>query len=722
MTELSSKVNPDRHLSRVLLQTTLYLAVSLGIVSGIMQIWTDLRQEKDAVQYSAQEFLESAAPSAASAAYNYYDEAAERTVQGLLTQRAITSVTIINEGAVMVSKSREVNRTLPKLGYVTAADVVTLTEELKSPANPTGETIIGSISITVDRSIVPPAIVNRMFIYFVLATLKNTLLGLLLVAVVYGALARHIVYLATAAGNWTPDMGRIKIPSPPKLLSGTELEVLGKRIEQLSGSALGRIDEIEKSRQIALQNNSELTEKSEHLSKALELQNIELQRSNNRLKELAERDSLTGLLNRRSFDDQSHNVLTKAIREGSELAVLLLDVDHFKAYNDFYGHQTGDECLQKIASSLEACAKACNAVLARYGGEEFIILTVSDDRSTSKLLSDDLHDAIQRAQIEHERSSVSSQITVSIGCASNSDLPDDKKWNLNRLISAADEALYEAKRGGRNRTQHASMELQERTRNERSARRRLLEAVEKEEFIPYFQPQYNAVTNQVSGIEVLARWPQADGSVAGPFLFLDTASECGYITKIDSIILNRVEDFIAEASRHGISLPRISINVPRENLLSQTYVQRVIELSKNSGAYLAVELLETAIFDQADDELDLQLDLLREAGIEIEIDDFGTGHTSLVSLMALKPSRLKIAKELVIPMLGCNKHRKLTLSTIEIAKALNIEVLAEGVETQEMADDLRSNGCILHQGYHYARPMPGSELIKLLDKRVKNVA
>ncbi|MEM8812188.1 MAG: EAL domain-containing protein [Pseudomonadota bacterium] len=718
MGEFSSVVKPQRRLSRVLLQTTLFLAVSLGLVSGALQVWTDLRQEKDAVQYSAQEFLQSVAPSAASAAYNFYDEAAERVVEGLFTQRAIAAVTIINEGDEMVSRSRAVERTLPAFGAITSADEVILTEDLISPADAAGETIIGSISITVDRSIVPPAIVNRMFMYFVLATFKNTMLGLLLVAVVYGALARHIVSLATVTGKWTPDRGELKVSAPPQLLAGTELEILGRRIEQLSGSALGKIKEIEELRQIALQNNSELAEKSEHLSQALEIQNIELQRSNARLKEIAEKDSLTGILNRRSFEQQSQEISERAARDGSVLSVLLLDVDHFKAYNDYYGHQTGDECLQTIAAALQSCADDHNALLARYGGEEFIILAASCDEAAAKVLGNKLHDRIHDAQIEHQRSSVSSCITISIGSASNSDLPDRQKWDLNRLISAADEALYEAKRNGRNCTEYATLELQERTRTERSARRQLLEAVEKEEFVPFFQPQYNSVTGEIAGIEVLARWRQPDGSLKGPYAFLDDAVECGFITKIDTIILKRVRDFAAEASDRGISLPRLSINVPRENLSSQTYVQNLVDFSTKCGTTVAVELLETAILDHADDVIAFQLDLLRDSDVEIEIDDFGTGHTSLVSLMALRPSRLKIAKELVLPMMESREHRKLTLSVIEIGRALDIEVLAEGVETRELAEDLTANGCPLHQGFHYARPMSGEDMLGRLSRAV----
>lgn len=695
---------PARRLSSVLLRVTLLLAISLGIVSGVLQVWTDLRQEKDAVQLSAHEFLQSVAPSAASAAYNFYDDAAGRVADGLFTQRAITGVTIVNEGMEMVARAREVERTLPELGYVTQSDMVTITEPLLSPADPSGETVIGSITILVDRAIVPPAIVNRMLMYFVLATVKNTILGLLLVAVVYGALARHVIGLAETAGRWTPERGALNVPAPPKLLSGTELELLGNRIEELTKSASGRIQQAE-------QSNTELTEKSESLSKAIEIQNRELQRTNAQLKQMAEKDALTGLCNRRSFEERAQTIQAQALAESLELCAVLLDVDHFKAYNDYYGHQAGDECLQRVAKALNACAARHDAFVARYGGEEFVLLVASRDPKAKVHLVGDLHASIRDAAIEHERSAVSNVITVSIGCASNHTLADEEKWSVDRLISSADEALYEAKGEGRNRTKFSTPQMQQRAEEQRAARRSLMEAVQNADFVPYFQPQFDGRNGEVTGVEVLARWLRSDGSIAGPDAFFAEAVDCQFITKIDTIILERVRSSLIEMEIRGVRIPRLSLNMPKENLFSRSYMQTLIDMRNTCATPIAVELLETAVLDDASDEIAIQLDLLRDAGIEIEIDDFGTGHTSLVSLMAIKPSRLKIAKELVLPMLDSQEHHKLATSAVELGATLGIGVIAEGVENADLADELLNLGCHLQQGYHYARPMPAEDLL-----------
>ncbi|MEM1401451.1 MAG: GGDEF and EAL domain-containing protein, partial [Pseudomonadota bacterium] len=568
--------------------------------------------------------------------------------------------------------------------------------------------------ITVDRSIVPPAIVNRMFLYFVLATVKNTILGILLVAVVYGALARHIINLAELTGNWMPGNGTLKVPAPPKLFADTELETLGQRIEQLSTTASGIIKEIEDSRQAVLQSNDELTVKSEYLSQAIELQNQELRRTNSLLKDLAEKDDLTGLLNRRSFDQCALEILDEAVKRQEPVSVLLIDVDHFKAYNDYYGHQLGDACLTRISTELKACTDYKGALLARYGGEEFIVIASGKDRVAVEALCAAMHEKVRQAAILHDRSSVSSHITISIGCASNDNAHGSESWTLDRLISAADDALYEAKRNGRKRTEYSNPALRKRLKDQRYQRRQLLEAVERASFEPYFQPQFDCRTGEMVGAEVLARWRREDGSVAGPQTFMTNAIECGFMPQIDRLVLDGVERLLADASDRGLTLPRVSLNVPRENLESQNYVDDLIRLAEQGDTPIVVELLETAIFDRPDDDIALQLDTLRDVGIEVEIDDFGTGHTSLVSLMAVRPSRLKIAKELILPVLESEEHRKLTLTVVQLSRALDIDVLAEGVETQDIANYLASIGCTLHQGFHYAKPMTGDDFLEML--------
>jgi diguanylate cyclase (GGDEF)-like protein len=522
------------------------------------------------------------------------------------------------------------------------------------------------------------------------------------------------VTLAETTGKWTPASGRLKVPQPPKLLRETELEVLGARIVHLADTASGKIREVEESRRAVVESNTELSQKSENLSQAVAAQNRKLQLANDRLKELAERDSLTGLYNRRSFDRMAAEAFAFARAKGQQVSVLLLDVDNFKAYNDFYGHQAGDDCLTQISAILEASAEDDDIFVARFGGEEFVAMVLGRSAEDAERYANTIHDLLLESRIEHQRSTLADRITISIGGASipaqtDNDANDDS-GALDRLISAADEALYEAKRSGRNKTVFSTPAIRESVSRKRLEARKLLDAIETRAFEPYFQPQIDASTGHLIGLEALVRWRQPDGKIVTPYAFLDTATENGFVQLIDRIVLEGVADFLKQAKALGFVVPRISLNSPRENLTEPRYVQDVIALAKSSGVPISLELLETAIFDTPDDALMWQLDSLRDAGIEIEIDDFGTGHTSIVSLMSLAPSRLKIAKELVMPMLESEAHERIVSSVIQISEALKIDVLAEGIESAEVSARLVDLGCNLQQGYHFARPMPAEDL------------
>ncbi|MEM7732324.1 MAG: EAL domain-containing protein [Pseudomonadota bacterium] len=685
---------------------TLFLALLLGAVSGVSQIAVDLGQEKDAVQYSAEEFLSSVAPSAESAVYNFYLPAAEQVASGLFTQRAIKSVTIVNEGEMMVAQSRETEPTLPNLGRMTDADIILLERVLYAPENVGGNQIIGTIAVEVDRSIVAPAFVNRMLYYFIFATVKNFVLGILLIWLVYRALARHIITLAETTARWTPATKSLDIDYAPWPLQGTELDQLSDQIKSFARTATGHIEQAEASREMAEQSNTALTEKSELLSEEVQKQNARLQEANDRLKELAEIDALTGLYNRRSFDLIAQDVFAAHTASG-DLAVMMIDVDSFKIYNDYYGHQEGDKCLAHVARLLDNLLNSDDVTVARYGGEEFIALVAGEAATGIDRLAEKVHGALASEAIEHQRSTVADRVTVSIGVA----FADDARCTLGEVISSADEALYEAKARGRNRTVMSSKDLRERLRQDRNAALSVFRAVELEAFEPFFQPQVDARTGALVGLEALVRRRLADDRFETPAQFMQVARFHGYLADIDRIVLKKVRGFLAAAQRAKIDIPRLSLNTPHDNLLDRDYVREVTHLSGAFDTQIVLELLETAMLDEPGDLLRWQLDTLREHGIDIEIDDYGTGHTSVISLMNLKPSRIKIAKELVLPMAEDQTFDRIVASIIQMGAALSIDVMAEGVETKAMSNRLLNHGCPIQQGFFFAHPMPAKDFL-----------
>lgn len=698
---------PERSMSRALVRITLLLALTLGTLAALVQLGTDLHQEKIAVERQAEELLDGVAPSAASAVYNYYIEAAEQVVEGMFTQRAVRRVLIVGDGAPVVVREREVTPTLPALGALTRPDEIVLRRELVAPPQSGYDGVIGRIEVTVDRSVVPPTVVDRMFLYFLLAAVKNILLGILLVVVVFGSLTRHVIALADAVARWRPGAGAVDLPPPPRFLRRTELDLLGERIVSLSAVAEGTISSLERSRDEAQECNSKLNLRSQTLSRAVEERTKKLRAANRKLEKLAHCDMMTGLFNRGYFDTTAGEVLEGAAAENRRVAILLIDVDHFKAYNDQYGHQAGDECLRRVASCLTKAAGDDDVVVARYGGEEFIVLIPDAARCPAADLAKAIGEQVAEEEIPHARATAGPCLTVSIGIAEDR---ADAETSLEMLTAAADEALYQAKSNGRARVEVASERTRKAMRRRRVEIERLRDAIDRRAFEPHFQAQVDARTGDLVGVEALVR---AD-EMTMPENFIPRAREIGVVHLIDRVVLEKSLEMLERWSREGLGLPRLSLNTSLQHLVSAELVSMIEETSRRTNTPIGLELLESEVFDEPSDTLVWHLDRLREVGIEIEIDDFGTGHTSILGLMRLQPRRLKIARELVLPIVEDAAQRRVVASVIEIGKALDVSVVAEGVETEAHAEALLDLGCPIQQGYAYGRPMAPDALAEHL--------
>ncbi|WP_299849812.1 bifunctional diguanylate cyclase/phosphodiesterase [uncultured Roseovarius sp.] len=709
-----------RALSKVLLKITLFLALVLGLFAALIQLSLDLQQQKNAVEDSAEAFLDSITPSAASAVYNFYNEAADQAVAGLFTQRAIRYVQILNGSEVMVERGRVLTPTLPTVALIAKSDEVLLTRELRNPELDSGE-VIGELTIIVDRSIVPPAIVRRMVSFFLLSTVKNLLFGLALVALVYAALTRHIIQIAEATSRWKPGAGALTIPKPPGFLRNTEVELLGDRIVAMSGTAETAIHELEDASREVRKNNSELSQRSSQLSKAVKARTQELHTANLALKHQADCDALTGLTNRGAFDRFAIRSVKDAAEDHASVALIMIDLDQFKPFNDHYGHQAGDSCLVSVASVLSDLGDDNETLVARYGGEEFICLIRNGGRQKGEDFAEQVHKALAELAVPHDRSSVSDVVTASIGIAWEK---CGRSTTLETLTSAADEALYEAKHKGRNRTIFSTEKIRERVRKRRKIVTDLLEAIELRQFEPFFQSQVDANTGEIVGMEALARWCKPNGQVLSPQEFMPTAEENDLVRIIDGIIFDKCALFLREAQELGFHVPRMSVNLSEDHLKDDALIDRLRNLCDGVTTPIAVELLETTALDSPSPKLAWTIDNIRDLGMEVEIDDFGTGKTSIVSLMTMRPSRLKIARELVIPAPLQDRNKRLLSCVLEIGNTLGIDIVAEGVETQEHRKLLLDMGCTIHQGFLYSRPVKASEQMKQLSdhKNQKNVS
>ncbi|MCY0148354.1 EAL domain-containing protein [Hoeflea sp. G2-23] len=434
-----------------------------------------------------------------------------------------------------------------------------------------------------------------------------------------------------------------------------------------------------------------------------EVRNNELEDARAQMERNSLHDSLTGLPNRRYLDEQ---LLGKD--DGANVTALLhIDLDRFKQINDTLGHAAGDAMLIHAASILKAHTRQGDFI-ARIGGDEFVIATTTD-AGTAQL------EALASRIIEHMRQPVpyeghECRFGVSIGIAiANSMEPDSTK----RLLIDADIALYRAKSNGRNRYEFFNDALKaEVVRNKRIADD-ILNGLERKEFLPYFQPQFDAVTLDVIGVEALARWQHPREGTLAPDAFLKTADELNVVPLIDRSILEQTLWQSTRWKAAGISIPKMSVNVSAGRLYEPDLLDSLDGMVIEEGT-LSFELLESIFLDENNDTIVANIEKLKRRGIEIEIDDFGTGYASIVSLIHVRPTRLKIDRSLILPIVESESRRRLVASIIDIGRSLGIKIIAEGVETMEHAAILRDLGCDTLQGYALARPMSSEQLMEFV--------
>ncbi len=693
-----------RSLSRVLARLTILLTVLLGLVVGIAQLGIDLNREKQAVELNLSKFMDSVMPSAQQAVYDFDTAGARQVANGLFTQRAVAAVKIEDDAGTLVDIVRDVAPTLPQIGVLTRSEIVTLSRPIVDPgAGPMAEPI-GRIEVQVDRSIVAPEIVDRMLVYFALSIVKNFLLGVILVWLVFRALTAYEIELAEFVGRWRPDIGAADVPDPPKFLQGTEIQQLADRVQDMMEAVVRDFEAAEASKRAMMSDNRELAAKAKSLSETIENRTRELIRAQVNLEELASTDPLTGLRNRMYLDRAVTAVLEEAGDRELNFTVFLADIDSFKAYNDHYGHQKGDACLRDVAQALRRCTEDLGLILARFGGEEFIFLAPDLTIPQAEDVADRIVRSVSDLRIPHTQSRASDHVTVSLGVS------QDRLTgaaSLDTIIASADEALYQAKRDGRNRYVYASKKLLKLLRRREEEYRDIQFALDNDGFVPFYQPIVDMADNaRLVGFEVLARKVKPDGQVSAPAAFFPKAQELGVFHRIDQMILEKaLQDQPAIEQVFGSDV-MLSFNATEQMILGGNFVEIVKRISRGKIPRLGVEILETVFLDDAPSELMWNLDLIRDFGIEIHLDDFGTGHSSLMSLMRVNPDRVKISREMmqIAAQRDCDAALVSSLQALRGSSAF--EIVAEGVETEQQAERLKALGCTLQQGYFHGYPMP----------------
>ena len=418
-------------------------------------------------------------------------------------------------------------------------------------------------------------------------------------------------------------------------------------------------------------------------------------------------DDLTQLPNLPQLRDRINTLIPAAEKNKEHFCIAYLDLDNFQAVNDSFGHQVGDHLVQAVAKRLAGII-GDKDILARQGGDEFIILgRCLDDQRCGNTFANSLITAFNEPFCIDDHKLF---ITCSIGLCC---YPDDGSTSTT-LLRNADTALFRAKDIGKNNFQFYTSQLTsnaiQKMEVELDLRRALTESPE--EFVVFYQPQIDLTTGSVCSAEALVRWQQGEKRI-GPDLFIPAAESTGLIIPLGLRVLEQsCIDFLNWRSL-GMEIKRVCVNVSMVQLLRSDFYEDVLSILQKTGmpaAALELEITETSLMKE-NDQVVTVLTLLQKIGIQVAIDDFGTGYSSLGRLQSLPVDRLKIDQSFMPENADDRNDHALISSVIGLANSLNLEVIAEGVETEYQAELLIRSQCEMAQGYLYSRPLPSSEFI-----------
>ena len=432
---------------------------------------------------------------------------------------------------------------------------------------------------------------------------------------------------------------------------------------------------------------------------------IERKRYQEQLEYQANYDALTGLPNRNLLNDRLRQSVF-AQRFVRSIGVVFLDIDHFKFVNDSLGHNTGDKLLQNVAERLIETVRDGDTV-ARLGGDEFILIL--NDQPGQEVI----YRAMQRIM-----SRIAEPIDIDgqelmVTCSAGISLYPQDGPDVETLLKNADAAMYQAKEKGRNNFQFYTAEMNrqvsERLKTETSLRR----ALERDELVLYYQPRFNVGTGALVGCEALLRWQHPERGLLLPERFIALAEETGLIVPIGEWVLRSACDQARAWQKEGCAPIAVSVNLSMRQFRQEALANAIDDALRRSGLeprLLEMELTESLIMH--DTEVAIRILLrLREIGVDISVDDFGTGHSSLSYLTKLPISALKIDQSFVQDIKGSGRTDEglVAQTIISLARNLKLKVVGEGVETEAQFEFLKKHDCDEVQGFHLGKPMPASE-------------
>jgi diguanylate cyclase (GGDEF)-like protein/PAS domain S-box-containing protein len=416
-------------------------------------------------------------------------------------------------------------------------------------------------------------------------------------------------------------------------------------------------------------------------------------------------DALTGLPNRTLLQDRLSNALARARRQKDKVALLFLDLDRFKFFNDSLGHSVGDLLLQEVAERLKRWAREQDTV-ARLGGDEFLImLTHVKDVADAAVAAGRLMKAMTAEFVVRGHSlSIGSSVGISIFPEHGAD--------SETLIKNADAAMYTAKESGRNNFRFFTSDMNAQAMERLTLENGLQRALEKKELFLMYQPQMNIATGKIIGLEALLRWQHPKLGLVPPDKFIRIAENCGLIVPIGECVLRTACSQARKWQEEGLPALSVAVNVSAIQFRQEDFcetIRRVLKETRLAPEYLELELTESLLLANADVMLSV-VEELKAMGLTLAIDDFGTGYSSFSYLKRYRVSKLKIDRVFIRDVAVNPDDAAITAAIISMAKSLRLKVIAEGVEDEAQMSFLRAHQCDEIQGYYFSKPLSGDNV------------
>ncbi len=463
------------------------------------------------------------------------------------------------------------------------------------------------------------------------------------------------------------------------------------------------------------------TKELERANRDLLLEIGERQRIEARLEHLATHDPLTDLPNRSLLEDRLKHALSRARRSQQSMALFFLDLDGFKPVNDAFGHRIGDLLLQTLSRRLRNCLRESDTI-ARIGGDEFAILLegIADAEDAASIAEKILFTISQPFQFVNEETQSEAFITGSIGIS----IYPGSSHTPQTMLQNADAAMYSAKEKGKNNYAFYTAEIGSKMVRRLDLTNQLRHAIDRNEFVLHYQPQVDATSGEILGVEALIRWNHPVAGLVPPGEFIPLAEECGLIIPIGEWVLQQACTQSTLWQKSGLPGVRMAVNLSSRQVEYKNLVRSVKSILDKTGldpSLLELELTENTVFQNADLALNWLLEL-KALGVRLALDDFGTGYSSLSYLTRFPFDIIKIDLAFVRAVTKDPGVVAIVTGIIAIANSLNKEIIVEGIDTMEQLDFFQSHGCNRVQGWYFSPAVPSERLAVLLEHGFEELA